>query len=77
MEDKVFYGTVIFFLPKMGYGFLAWEKDGIKQKDIFVHYTDIASEGFKTLNKDQKVSFGLGSNNKGILKATNVIAVKE
>lgn len=74
--DEKFVGTVIWFDPKKGYGYLAWEKDGVKQKDMFVHFTDIIYEGFKTIVKDQKVSFGIGSSNDGRPKAVEVTVLK-
>lgn len=76
MNDIVYYGEVIFFDPKRGYGFLTWEKDGIKQKDVFIHFSDIVCEGFKTLYKGQKISFGLGTNKHGDPKAISVTVLK-
>lgn len=64
-----FIGTVIWF-GKV-YGFIA--RDG--HDDLFVHYSDIASEGFKTLQKNQKVEFSLGVNREGRPKAVDVIVV--
>lgn len=75
-EDEKFYGEVLWFDPKRGFGFLGWEKDGIKQKDMFVHFSDVTCEGFKTLYKHQKVSFGLGVNKHGDPKATGVEIMK-
>ena len=71
-SQEKFYGEVLWFDPKRGYGFISWEKDGVKQKDMFVHFSDVVCEGFKTLMKDQKVSFCLGTNKHGDPKATNV-----
>lgn len=75
-DDNKYYGTVIWFCPKKGMGFLAWEKDNIKQKDMFVHFSDIEVEGFKTLYKDNKVSFKIGLNVRGIVKAICVEVLK-
>lgn len=73
MSDlEVFYGEVIFFNPKTGFGFIAWEKDGVKQKDMFAHFSDITMSGFKTLFKSQKVSFSVGQNKRGEPKAINI-----
>ena len=76
MSNEKFVGVVIWFDPKRGFGFISWEKDGEKQKDLFVHFSDISCEGFKTLYKDQKVSFGLGANVRGDPKATTVEVLK-
>lgn len=77
MNDNVKYvGTVIWFNPMRGFGFLEWEKDNLKQKDLFIHFSDIICEGFKTLNKGQKVSFSIGKNNRGDPKAIDVTIVK-
>ncbi len=67
-----FTGTVIFFNTKKGYGFIGWEKGGIRQKDIFVYFSDINQSGFKNLFSKQKVRFDLGKNQAGIDKAVNV-----
>lgn len=74
-EDK-FVGEVIWFDPKKGFGFISWEKEGVKQKDLFVHFSDIVCEGFKTLSKEQKVSFGLGVNMRGAPKAVEVTVLR-
>ena len=71
MSD-LFKGEVLWFDPKRGYGFIGWEKDGVKQKDLFAHFSDISCEGFKTLHKGQKVIFGLGTNKHGVAKATDI-----
>jgi cold shock CspA family protein len=76
MSDDKFVGEVLWFDPKRGIGFIAWEKDGEKQKDMFVHFTDISCEGFKTLYKAQKVSFGIGKNHNGQPKAIDVTVLK-
>lgn len=65
--------TVIWFSSAKGYGYLARE-DGLK--DLFVHYSNIAMEGFKTLKPGQKVSFELGANHKGE-QAINVVILSE
>lgn len=75
MEDnKVSYiGICIFFDPKKGYGFLGWrDNQGNPQTDLFVHFSDIICDGFKTIKKDQKVSFEIGENKRGQKKAVNV-----
>jgi len=61
-------GTVKWFNPRKGYGFIASE-DG---KDIFVHYADISGEGYKTLVEGDVVSFDIVEGEKG-LRAENVV----
>ena len=62
-------GKVKWFNEKKGFGFI--EQDG--GKDLFVHYTAITSEGFKTLSEGQRVSFEVVNGTKG-LAAANVTA---
>lgn len=71
--DKLYYGEVIWFQPSTGFGFISWSDDaGIAQKDMFVHFSNVVCEGFKTLFKGQKVSFNIGENKHGAPKAINV-----
>ncbi len=76
MSDTKYFGEIIWFDAKRGYGFISWEKDGVKQKDLFVHFSDIICEGFKTVYKSQKVTFGLGTNKHGDPKATEITVLK-
>lgn len=69
---KRYIGTVLWFDSKKGYGFIAWEEQGNAKPDLFVHFSDINVQGFKTIKKEQKVSFTLGLNNKGQPKAIDV-----
>jgi len=73
-DNKVYEGTVIWF--SKGYGFISWSKNSEQQKDLFVHFSDINAEGFKTLAKNQKVTFSLGINKREQPKAVNVTLVK-
>lgn len=73
-KDRVYEGTVIWF-SRLNYGFISWEKDGFVQNDIFAHWSDIVSEGYKSLKKDQKVQFKLGINVRGQPKAIEITAV--
>jgi len=61
-------GTVKWFNPDKGYGFIAREGGD----DLFVHFSEIQSEGFKTLDEGQKVSFEEAMGNNGKKQATNV-----
>ena len=60
-------GIVKWFDNKKGYGFIKREEGD----DVFVHYSAISGEGFKTLNQDEKVSFEVVDGPKG-LQASNV-----
>ncbi|MCG8539909.1 MAG: cold-shock protein [Clostridia bacterium] len=54
-------GKVKWFNGEKGYGFITGE-DG---KDVFVHYSAILGEGFKTLEEDQEVEFDVVEGEKG------------
>lgn len=60
-------GTVKWFNPRKGYGFILGD-DG---EDIFVHYASINSDGFKTLDEGDLVSYEISKGEKG-LRAENV-----
>lgn len=76
MSDlKVYNGEVVWFGAGFGYGFIAWEKDGVKQPDMFAHFSDIESNGFKLLKTGQLVTFTIGINNAGKPKATEIKVV--
>jgi CspA family cold shock protein len=64
-------GQVKWFDQKKGYGFITRE-DG---DDIFVHYSAITGQGFKTLNEGDEVEFEVTEGQKG-LQATNVTVLK-
>ena len=70
-DEKRYCGTVVWFDPQKGIGLILWEIDGVKQTDMFVHFSDLAIQGYKTLKKDQRVSFMIGENKKGQPKAIN------
>jgi len=67
------YAVVCWFDSRKGVGFLTKE-DG--SGDLFVHWTNIAMDGFKTLKQGQRVSYDLGENHKG-QQAVNVVVVAE
>mgnify|MGYP001320535790 FL=1 len=54
-------GTVKFFNEQKGYGFISREQG----EDVFVHFSNIQGEGFKTLHEGQRVEFDIGRGRKG------------
>ncbi|MDR9879482.1 cold-shock protein [Pseudomonas allii] len=60
-------GTVKWFNAEKGYGFITKDDGG----DVFVHYSAINSDGFKTLEEHQRVEFELAQGPKGC-QADNV-----
>lgn len=64
-------GTVKWFNPRTGYGFITGE-DG---SDYFVHYTSIQTEGFRTLKEMAEVTFDVDHDEDGRLVAKNVVTV--
>lgn len=63
-------GTVKWFNATKGYGFITRASG----EDVFVHYSNIESDGYKTLNEGQQVEFVIVQGPKG-LAAANVNAV--
>ena len=63
-------GTVKWFNAQKGYGFITNEADG---EDVFVHFSGIASDGFKSLEDGQSVTFDITAGNRGN-QAVNVYA---
>jgi cold shock protein len=69
MNERV-TGTVKWFNASKGYGFI--ERQG--GPDVFVHFSAIQTDGFRTLQEGQRVEFTIEKGPKG-LQAANVIAV--
>jgi CspA family cold shock protein len=67
-------GTVNWFNAEKGYGFISNDEGG---DDIFVHFSAIQSEGFKTLKEGQKVTFDVEPDPKNSekMRAINVVAL--
>jgi CspA family cold shock protein len=55
-------GTVKWFSDKKGYGFI---EQGEGQEDLFVHYTSIEMEGFRSLSEGDRVSFDVQESDRG------------
>ncbi|MCF2626045.1 cold-shock protein [Fusobacterium perfoetens] len=64
-------GTVKWFNAEKGFGFITSEEG----KDLFVHFSEIQKEGFKTLEEGEKVTFDVKEGQKGP-QAANVVTVK-
>ena len=64
-------GTVKWFDAGKGYGFITPEDGG---KDLFVHYSEIKTDGYATLKDSQQVEYEVGEGQKGPC-ATNVVAL--
>lgn len=61
-------GTVKWFNDAKGFGFITQEGGG---DDLFAHFSEIRTEGFKTLQENQKVEFEVKTGPKG-LQAANI-----
>ncbi|GGR39562.1 cold-shock protein [Streptomyces roseolus] len=55
-------GTVKWFNAEKGYGFIATDGGGA---DVFVHYSAIQTDGYKSLDENQRVEFEVTQGNKG------------
>lgn len=54
-------GTVKFFNNEKGYGFISRDEGD----DVFVHYSNIVGDGYKSLDEGQSVEFDVGEGRKG------------
>jgi cold shock protein len=70
-EGRLAQGTVKWFSNEKGYGFIS-RPDG---DDVFVHYTAIAGDGYRSLNEGQEVEFDIVDGPKG-QQAANVRPVQ-
>ena len=64
-------GTVKWFNADKGFGFIQPDEGG---EDLFVHFSAIVADGYKSLDENQKVSFNVGQGQKGP-QATDVQAL--
>ena len=67
-------GTVKWFNAEKGFGFISNDDGG---DDVFVHFSAIVADGYKTLNEGQKVTFDTEEDPKnGKIRAVNVCIVQ-
>ena len=69
MENKMAEGTVKWFNDAKGFGFITQDDGGA---DVFVHFSSVTADGFKSLAEGQKVSYEVEQGPKG-LQAANVV----
>ncbi|MBQ3300954.1 MAG: cold-shock protein [Eggerthellaceae bacterium] len=62
-------GTVKWFNPEKGYGFISQEGG----EDLFVHWSEILMDGYKTLDEGAAVEFEITTGDNGKLQASNVV----
>jgi len=67
---KMATGSVKWFNEKKGYGFISPDEG----EDVFVHYSEIQGNGFRTLYEGQQVQFEITEGRKGP-QATNVVPI--
>ncbi len=70
LGGMIMLGRVKWFNPEKGYGFIERDDGG----DVFVHFSAIQSEGFKTLNEGDQVEFEVVEGQRGP-QAANVVKV--
>ena len=68
-STEVSAGTVKWFNDSKGYGFISPDEGG---EDLFVHHSEVKTEGYALLNEGQKVDFEVGEGKKGPC-AVNVV----
>lgn len=68
----MYKGTVKWFNAEKGFGFIASDSG----TDVFVHWSNIVGDGYRTLNEGQRVGFDTEDTEKGP-QAVNVFAIEE
>jgi cold shock protein len=69
LEEENVQGTVKWFNNSKGYGFIG-RPDG---DDVFVHYSSIIGDGYKSLQEGDRVEFDIVTGPKGKMQAANVV----
>ena len=69
MSDR-YNGTVKWFDAKKGYGFVKTEDE----RELFIHYSEIRGDGFKTLEEGQAVEFEIAEGKKGPVASNLTVA---
>jgi CspA family cold shock protein len=69
MSDR-YNGTVKWFDAKKGYGFVKTEDE----RELFIHYSEIQGNGFKTLEEGQAVEFEISEGKKGPVASNLTVA---
>lgn len=64
-------GRVKWFDNRRGYGFITGEDGG----DVYVHYTALKTEGFRSLKHNWRVSYDVVTTNEGRVEARNVVVI--
>ncbi len=72
LSEERYTGTVKWFSPAKGYGFITPDAEG--SEDIFVHYSALEGSGFRSLEENQKVEFEIEETPKGP-QAINVVKI--
>lgn len=73
----MYEGTVKWFSNQKGYGFIEYSPDQSSDtQDVFVHFTGIDTEGYKTLATGQRVSFEISESSRGP-QATQVKVISD
>jgi CspA family cold shock protein len=71
MSQERYTGTVKWFNASKGFGFITPDE---AENDVFVHYSAIQTDGYASLEENQRVEFGVEETEKG-LQAVNVVTL--
>ena len=72
VQRQMAQGKVKWFNGEKGYGFISMEGSD----DLFVHFSEIQMEGYRTLKEDQNVEFDVVDGNDGKMQAVNVRVIE-